>query len=154
MHNIVLYRIGHLFSPPDTSTTESYFHFGPATSFFLEQSLLLSSRILDTFRLGRLIFQCHIFLPFHTVHGVHGQEYWSGLLFSSPVDHVLSELFTMTHPPWVALQSMAHSSTELYKPLHHDKAVIQEWEKEGILVIFLIACFLLNTIFYMPRNIK
>ena len=25
-----------LFSPPDTSTTEYCFHFGPATSFFLE----------------------------------------------------------------------------------------------------------------------
>ena len=31
--------------------------------------LLFPSSILDTFQLGGLIFQCHIFLPFHTVHG-------------------------------------------------------------------------------------
>ena len=30
------------------------------------------------------------------------QEYWSGLPFPSPVDHVLSEFFTMTCPSWVA----------------------------------------------------
>ena len=32
--------------------------------------LLFPSSILDTFLPGRLIFQCHIFLPFHTVHRV------------------------------------------------------------------------------------
>ena len=48
----------------------------------------------------------------------------SGLPFLSPVDHILSELFTMTCPSWVAF--MAHSFTELCKPLHHYKAVIHE----------------------------
>ena len=38
--------------------------------------------------------------------------------------HVLSELSVMTHPSWVALQSMAHSF--IHKPLHHDKAVVHE----------------------------
>ena len=33
-------------------------------------SLLFSSSILDTYRPGEFIFQCHISLPFHTVHGV------------------------------------------------------------------------------------
>ena len=33
-------------------------------------SLLFSNSILDIFQPGELIFQCHIFLPFHTVHGV------------------------------------------------------------------------------------
>ena len=33
-------------------------------------SLLFPSSILDTYWPGRFIFQCHIFLPFHTVHGV------------------------------------------------------------------------------------
>ena len=51
--------------------------------------------------------------------GFSGQEYRSGLPFPSPVDHVLSELSTMTRPSWVALHGMAHSFTEL------DKAVIQ-----------------------------
>ena len=46
------------------------------------------------------------------------QEYWDGLPFPSLVDHVLSEVFTMTHQSWVALHSMAHSFTELHKPLH------------------------------------
>ena len=32
--------------------------------------LLFPSSILGTFQLRGLIFQCHIFLPFHTVHGV------------------------------------------------------------------------------------
>ena len=39
--------------------------------------------------------------------------------FPSPVDLILSEPSTMTHPFWVALHGMAHSFTEL------DKAVIQ-----------------------------
>ena len=38
------------------------------------------------------------------------QEYESGLPFPSPMDYVLSELSTMTHPSWVALHDMAHSS--------------------------------------------
>ena len=50
--------------------------------------------------------------------GFSRQEYWSGLPFPSPVNHILSELFTMTWPSWVALHSMAHSFIEL------DKAVV------------------------------
>ena len=45
------------------------------------------------------------------------QEYGSGLLFPSPVGHVLSELFAMTHLSWVALHGMAHSFIELHKPV-------------------------------------
>ena len=33
-------------------------------------SPLISSSILDTYQPGEFIFQCPIFLPFHTVHGV------------------------------------------------------------------------------------
>ena len=47
------------------------------------------------------------------------QEYWSGLLFPSPVDHILSELSTISCPSWVALQGMAHSFTELDKAVVH-----------------------------------
>ena len=53
-------------------------------------------------------------------------EYWSGLPFSPPVDHVLSGFFTMTCLSWVALHSMAHSFTELCKSFRHDKVVIHE----------------------------
>ena len=42
------------------------------------------------------------------------------------VDHIFSELCTMTCPSRVALQDMAYSFTELYKPLCLDKAVINE----------------------------
>ena len=41
--------------------------------------------------------------------GFSWQEYWSGLPFPSPVDHVLSELFIRTHPLWVALSSVQFS---------------------------------------------
>ena len=33
--------------------------------------------------------------------GFSRQEYWSGLPFPSPVDHILSNLSTMTRPSWV-----------------------------------------------------
>ena len=38
--------------------------------------------------------------------GFSREEYWSGLPLPSPVDHVLSELSTMTHPFWVVLHGM------------------------------------------------
>ena len=38
-------------------------------------SLLISSSILGTYRPGEFIFQCLIFLPFHTVMGFSRQEY-------------------------------------------------------------------------------
>ena len=50
--------------------------------------------------------------------GLSKQEYWNGLLFLFPVDHILSELSTMTRPSWGALHGMAHSFIEL------DKAVV------------------------------
>ena len=58
------------------------------------------------------------------------QEYSSGLPFPPPVDHILSELFTVcvfvTRPSWVALHSITHNFMELHKPLHHHKDVIPE----------------------------
>ena len=52
--------------------------------------------------------------------GFSRQEYWSGLPFPSPVDHVLSDLSTMTHPSWVAPRAWL-SFIEL------DKAVVLVW---------------------------
>ena len=51
--------------------------------------------------------------------GFPRQEYQSGLPFSSPVDHVLSELSTMTCLSWVALHDMARSFIELDKAVVH-----------------------------------
>ena len=86
---------------------------------FMAVPPLFSSSLLGTYRPGEFIFQCHIFLPFHTVHGFSRQEYWSGLPLPSPVGHILSELSTMIHLSFVALQGMAHSFIELDKALIH-----------------------------------
>ena len=77
---------------------------------------------------GGLIFQCHIFYLsiLFMFMGFSWQQYWSVLPFVPPVDHVLPELFIMTHSSWVALRSTAHSFIELCKPFHHDKSVIHE----------------------------
>ena len=37
----------------------------------------------------------------------------------SPMEHILSELSTKTHPSWVALHSMAHNFIELDKAVVH-----------------------------------
>ena len=58
--------------------------------------------------------------------GFSRQEYWSGLPFCPPVDHILSELSAMTHPSWVALHGIANNFIELCQPLYHNKAVILE----------------------------
>ena len=57
--------------------------------------------------------------------GFSRQEYWSGLPFPAPVDHILSELSTMTRPSWVALHGMIHSFIEL------DKAVCGPCDQIG-----------------------
>ena len=58
-------------------------------------SPLFSSRILGTYRPGEFIFQCLIFLPFHTVHGVlkvrilkwFAIPFSSGSFFVRPLHH-------------------------------------------------------------------
>ena len=83
-------------------------------------SLLISSSILGTYQPGEFLFQYFIILPFHTVMGFSRQEYWSGLPFPSPVDHILSALSSMTRPSWVAPQAWL-SFIDL------DKAVVLVW---------------------------
>ena len=51
--------------------------------------------------------------------GFSRQEYWSGFPFLFSVDHILSELSTMTCLSWVALHGMAHSFIELAKAVVH-----------------------------------
>ena len=57
------------------------------------------------------------------------KAYWGGLPFPPPVDHVLSEISTMTRLSGVALHGMTHGFIELSKPLCYNRAVICE---EGI----------------------
>ena len=44
--------------------------------------------------------------------------------FPSPVDHILSDLSTVTHPSWVAPHSTAHSFTELDKAVVHVTSLV------------------------------
>ena len=97
-----------------TSTTGHCFHFGSIFSFFLELFLHFSpvAYWVPT-DLGSSSFSVISFCLFILSFRISRQEYWSGLPFPSPVDHLLSELSTMTHPSWVALHCMAHSFIEL-----------------------------------------
>ena len=62
-------------------------------------SPLISSSILGTYRPGKFIFQCPIFLPFHTVHGVLKARIlkWFAIPCSSGPQ---SDLSTMTCLSW------------------------------------------------------
>ena len=82
-------------------------------------SSLISSSILGIYRPGKFIFQCPIFLPFHTGHGILKARILKWLPFPSPVDHILSELSTKSHPSWVALHGMTHCFMELDKAMVH-----------------------------------
>ena len=100
-----------LLTSPTISTTGYWFCFGSASLFFLELFLYSSPVAYST--PGEFMFQCHIFLPYILFMRFLSQEYQSGLPFPSPVDHVLSELFTMTHLSQVTLHAMARSFIEL-----------------------------------------
>ena len=101
-----------LLSPPDTSTAEwSTSLFGPAASFFLELLVIsLCFYYIEHLPTGdsssSIIFFCLFILSL----GFFRQEYWNELQFPSPLDHVLSELFTMTHSSCVALHGRLKAS--------------------------------------------
>ena len=67
----------------------------------------ISSSILGTYRPREFIFQCPIFLSFHTVHGILKARILKWFAIPSPVDHILSDLSTTTRLSWVAPQGMA-----------------------------------------------
>ena len=109
------YSLQHwtLLPSPLTSTTEHCFCFSSTSSFFLE--LFLHSSPVAYWAptyLGSSSFSVLSFCLFILFMGFSRQEYWNGLPFPSPVDHIF---FTMTHLSWVVLQGMAHSFTELDK---------------------------------------
>ena len=122
-----------LFSSSDTSTTEHHFCFGPAALFFLEILVIAlhSSPVAYSTPsdLRGLIFWCHIFLPFHYVHGVLTARIleWFAILSpsGSPFDRTLHYDLSFLGD----LRNMAHSFIELHNPLQHDKALIHlgEW---------------------------
>ena len=88
-----------LLPSPVTSTTGYCFHFGSISSFFLELFLHCSAvAYWAPSDRGSSPFSVKSFCLFILFMEFSRQEYWSGLPFSSPVDHVLSELSTMIYP--------------------------------------------------------
>ena len=90
---------------PITSTSGSCFALAPSLHLSRVISPLISSSILGTYRPGELIFQCPIFLPFHTVHGVLKARIlkWFAILFSRGPRFVRTlhhDLSVLGGPPW------------------------------------------------------
>ena len=91
---------------PVTSTTGYCFCFGSIPLFF--QVLFLHWSPVAYWAptdLGSSSFSILSFCLFILFMGFSRQEYWSGLPFPSPVDHILSGLSTMTCPYWVVLHA-------------------------------------------------
>ena len=110
---------------PVTSATGCCFCFGPVSSLFLELVLHWSPvAYWATTNLGSSSFSVLSFCLFILFMGFSRQECWSGFPFPSPVDHVLSQLSTVTHPSWMALHGMAQSFIELNKAVVHVISVV------------------------------
>ena len=109
-----------LLQSPVTSRT-GCFCFGFISSFILELFLHWSPvAYWAPTDLGSSSFSVLSFWLFILFMGFSRQEYWSGFPIPSHVDHILSDLSTMTHPSWVAPQAWL-SFIEL------DKAVLLVW---------------------------
>ena len=93
---------------PVTSTSWYCFCFGSIPSFFLEWFLHWSPvAYWAPTDLGSSSFSILSFYLFILFMGFSRQEYWSGLPFPSPVDHILSNLSMLTCSSWVAPQGIA-----------------------------------------------
>ena len=93
---------------PVTSITGYCFCFCSIPSFFLELFLHWSPvAYWAPTDLGSSSFSVLSFCLFILFMGFSRQEYWRGLPVPSPVNHILSDLSTMTRPSWVTPHSMA-----------------------------------------------
>ena len=92
--------------------------FSPWLSVFILSgaiSPLLSSSILDIHRPGEFIFQCHIFLPFHTAKGPQGQN---------------TELVFLPFSSWpLFVRSLHHDPSILPGPILH--GLLFHWVRQG-----------------------
>ena len=70
LHNIALYSIGFCFYHQSHPQLGGVFALSPSLHSSGVISPLISSSIFDTYWPEEFIFECPIFLPFHTVHGV------------------------------------------------------------------------------------
>ena len=117
-----------LLPSPVTSTTGCCFCFGSIPLFFLKLFLhwspvayWASTNLWDHLSVSYLF-------AFSYCSWVLKARILKWFAISSPVDHVLSELSTMTCPSWVALHSMAHSFIELDKTVVHVISLISfQW---------------------------
>ena len=85
-------------------------------------SPLISSSMLGTYRPGEFIFQCPIFLPFHTVHGVHKARIlkWFVIHFSSEPHFVRTLHLWPVHLGWPYMAwHMSHRDLETFKATGH-----------------------------------
>ena len=129
--NMVLYSI-RLYFHHQLHPQLDVFAFVFGSSFFLELFLHWSPvAYWAPTNLGNSSFNVSSFCLFILFMGLSRQEYWSGLPFLSPVDHILSEFSNINCPSWVALHSKAHSFIVL------DKAVVHVIS----LISFLWLCF-------------
>ena len=98
-----------------TSTTECYFCFVSVSSFFLDLFIHWSPVAFWSSISSVPTWGVHLSVSYHFAFsccscGSQGKNTCLELLpVPSPVDHVLTELFNMTHLFWVALHGMAHS---------------------------------------------
>ena len=111
-----------------TSTTGCWFSFGFILSFFLELfSPLISSSILGTYQPGQFIFQCPSFCLFMLFMGFSRQEYWSGLPFPSPVDHIPFSSGPHSLLQWTTSKIISDG----YKCYQENKAGYKKIENDG-----------------------
>ena len=105
---------------PVTSTTGYCFCFGSIPLFFLELFLHWSPvACWPPNDLGSSPFSVLSFCLFILFMEFSRQEYWSVLPFPSPVDHILSELSTMTHPSSVQFsRSVVSNSLQPHESQH------------------------------------
>ena len=101
-------------------------------------SPLISGSILGTYCPGEFIYQCPVFLPFHTVHEVLKARILKlfAIAFSSGQRFV--KALHNDWSVWVVLHSMAHSFIELKKSVVH--------------VIRLVSFLCLWFSFYLPPD--
>ena len=134
-----------LFIALDLTSITSHIHhwccfcFGSISSFILE--LFLHGCPVSYWaptNLGSLSFNVLSFCLILFM-GFSRQEYWSGLPFPSPVDHILPPLHR--DPSWVDLHGMTHSFIET------DKAVVQV-----IRVVRLLWLWFLSVCSLMPLS--
>ena len=133
-----------------TSTAGCCFCFDSISSLFLELFLhWCPVAYWAPINLGSSSLCVLSFCHFMMFMGFSRQESWNGLPFPSTVDHVFSELSTMIHPSWMALQGMAHSFIELDKAVVHVISLLSFLFSCCWFFICLFVCFCL---FYLEVN--